>query len=212
MVLKLYGSPISPPVKLVATICYEMNVPYEFVPIDLMKGETKSAEHLARNPWGKIPVIDDNGFILYESRAIVRYIADKYSAQGPQLIPTDVHKRARLEQAISNEAFNWDRLVVPVLLETIYKKFLGGEIDPVKVEQLTNDLGKNLDVFERILSKQKYIAGDELTIADFYFLPGGFALEKGGVTVIQDRPNLKRWYNEISSLPSWQKAQTALQA
>ncbi|KXN85257.1 Glutathione S-transferase F12 [Leucoagaricus sp. SymC.cos] len=212
MVFKLYGYPLSSPVKLVATLCFEKNVHFEFVSLDLLKGENKSAEHLARNPWGKVPVIDDDGFILYESRAIVRYIAEKYSAQGPQLIPTDVQKRALLEQAISNEAFNWDKLVDPILFETIYKKYLGGETDPVKLEQLTNSLGKNLDVFEKILSKQKYIAGDELTIADFYFLPGGSSLAIGGVTMIQDRPNLKRWFNEISSRPSWQKAQTALQA
>jgi glutathione S-transferase len=57
MVLKLYGHPMSPPVKLVATILCEKEVPFEVIHVDLMKGESKSADNLARNPWGQIPVI-----------------------------------------------------------------------------------------------------------------------------------------------------------
>jgi glutathione S-transferase len=60
MVLKLYGSHDSPPARLVATILYEKEVPFEFIHIDLIKGEAKSAENLARNPWGQVPVIVRN--------------------------------------------------------------------------------------------------------------------------------------------------------
>ncbi|KAF5350659.1 hypothetical protein D9756_008529 [Leucocoprinus leucothites] len=208
MVLKLYGHPLSTPAKLVAAVCYEKEVPFEFITVDILKGESRTPEHLAKNPWGKIPVIDDDGFILYESRAIARHIADKYTAKGPQLIPSDVHKRALLEQAISSEAFTWDRAAVPVLLETAYKKYQGLESDPVKVEELTKALAEKLDVYEKILAKQKYIAGDELTIADFYFLPAGSVIQSVGIKVIDERPNVARWFNAISSRSSWQKAST----
>ncbi|KAF5361852.1 hypothetical protein D9756_002057 [Leucocoprinus leucothites] len=206
MVLKIYGHPLSTPSKLVAAICYEKEVPFEFITLDLLKGESRNPEHMARNPWGKVPVIDDDGFILYESRAIARYIADKYAAKGPQLIPSDIHKRALLEQAISSEAFTWDRAMLPILLEAVYKKYQGLESDPAKVEELTKTLCESLDVYEKILAKQKYIAGDELTIADFYFLPAGSGIQSVGINVLQERPNVARWFNETSSRSSWQKA------
>jgi glutathione S-transferase len=57
MTLKIYGSLLSSPAKLVAAICYEKAVPFEFIHLDLMKGESKTPEHLTRNPWGKVPVI-----------------------------------------------------------------------------------------------------------------------------------------------------------
>lgn len=67
---------------------------------------------------------DDDGFIVYESRAIARYIADKYADRGPQLVPSDVQKRAIFEQAISTEAFNYHHTALPILLEAVYKKYV----------------------------------------------------------------------------------------
>ena len=73
MVLKLYGNPISTCTKRVAVVLHEKRVPFEFVVVDLMKNEQKAPAFVARQPFGKVPYIDDGGFVLFESRAIARY-------------------------------------------------------------------------------------------------------------------------------------------
>ncbi len=89
MAIKVYGSPVSTCTLRVLTTLIEKGIPYQLVPIALNKGDQKSAEHIAKQPFGRIPVLDDDGFLIYESRAICRYIAKKYAAEGTKLIPDD---------------------------------------------------------------------------------------------------------------------------
>lgn len=89
MVLKVYGFPYSTCTQKVLTALYEKDVPFEFVLVDLFTGKQKSEEYLKRQPFGKIPVLEDDGYSVYESRAIVKYIAKKYAGQGTKLIPDD---------------------------------------------------------------------------------------------------------------------------
>ncbi|RXW15180.1 hypothetical protein EST38_g10682 [Candolleomyces aberdarensis] len=90
MVLTLHGYPISTCSKRVAVVLHEKQVPFKFVTIDLATGEQNAPVHLEKHPCGEGPyIIDDHGFVLYESRAIARYIEEKYTGQGTALIPTD---------------------------------------------------------------------------------------------------------------------------
>lgn len=73
MVLKLFGSAMS--TSRVLTTIIEKELPYEFIRVDIAKGEQKSEEYKKLQPFGKVPVLDDNGFIMYESRAICKYLA-----------------------------------------------------------------------------------------------------------------------------------------
>lgn len=103
MVLKLYGSPMSTCVKRVVTTLKEKQAPYELVPIDFAKGEHKTPEYLEKHPFGVMPVLEDDGYIVYESRAICRYIEQKYKDQGTPLIPSDVKELGIFEQGASIE-------------------------------------------------------------------------------------------------------------
>ncbi|KAF5350660.1 hypothetical protein D9756_008528 [Leucocoprinus leucothites] len=216
MVLKLYGytrSPPPPPTKLVTLVLYEKNVPFEYIEVDILKGEQRDPGFLSTQPYGQVPVMNDNGFVLYESRAIIRYIADKYADQGTSLAPKDLQKRALLDQAAWGEAFNFNHHASPkVASELLYKKFLGQETDLVKVEELKKSLSAKLDIYEQILSKQAYLIGDELTLADLQHIPFGTLLEQAQVNLTQERPNTARWFNEISSRASWQKVKDGLPA
>ncbi|KZP02985.1 thioredoxin-like protein [Athelia psychrophila] len=123
MVLKLYGSPISTCTKRVAVVLKEKNVPFEFIAIDFRKGEHKAPDFVAKQPFGQVPFIDDDGFILYESRAIGRYIATKYASQGPALIPLgDLKANALFEQAASSEQANFDAVAHVLSYEKWFKK------------------------------------------------------------------------------------------
>ncbi|KAF9499087.1 glutathione S-transferase-like protein [Pleurotus eryngii] len=207
MVLKLYGSPISTCTKRVVNVLIELNVPFELVPIDMRKEDLKAPQYLEKHPFGKVPYIDDDGFILYESRAISRYLATKYSGQGTQLIPKDLQAWARFEQAASVEVCNFEPYASGVVFEKYYKPMLGQAPDEERVKGLTEKLNASLDAYDLILSKQKFLGGDELTLADLFHLPLGSLLPLLGVNAIQERPNVKRWFEAISSRPSWQAAE-----
>lgn len=89
MVLKIHGVKSSTCTRRVLTALYEKGVPYEFVPVNFANGEHKSPKHMALQPFGKVPAMDDDGFILFESRAIAKYIAKKYAGQGATLLPAE---------------------------------------------------------------------------------------------------------------------------
>ncbi|KAF9447991.1 glutathione S-transferase [Macrolepiota fuliginosa MF-IS2] len=205
MVLKFYAAPRSPPAQLVAITLHEKNIPFEFIEVNLLKGEHKLPGHLEKHPFGQVPVIDDDGFILYESNAIAQYLDEKYPSQGTKLIPTDFKKRALFNQAVFTETSSFSRYASPLAFEVLFISYFGGKTDPKKVEELTKNLTEKLDVYEQILSKQKYLAGNELTLADLQHIPFGTLLPQAGFNFTQNRPNVARWFNELSSRKSWQK-------
>ncbi|KAF5349187.1 hypothetical protein D9756_009377 [Leucocoprinus leucothites] len=210
MVLKLYSFANSPNVTRVAVFLHEKKIPYEFVPVKYQEGEHKTPEYLAKHPFGQVPYLDDDGFVLYESWAMARYICDKYRDQGPDLLPpvNDVKKRALFEQAASIEVANFNPNAGAIAFEgfvkpAIYKR----EPDRARLDAATKALEAKLDAYEAILSKQKYLAGDELTVADLIHLGYGSMLSKAGfdgLTNAQKRPNVARWFDELESRPSWQ--------
>ncbi|KAG5634673.1 hypothetical protein H0H81_001136 [Sphagnurus paluster] len=169
MTLKLYGTRV----QRVITVLNEKGVPFELIEVDLMKGEHKAPQFLEKQPFGQVPYIDDDGFILYESRAICRYIATKYADQGTKLIPTDLKGNALFEQAASIESSNFDPSASAAVFENLFKAYWGGKADPVIFEQYIKKLDGKLDAYDVILSKQKYLAGDNVTLADLFHLPYG---------------------------------------
>ncbi|RDX40745.1 glutathione S-transferase [Lentinus brumalis] len=208
MVLKLHGNPRSTCTKRVLTVLEELNVPYEFVVVDFAKGEHKSPEFVAVQPFGQVPYIDDDGFKLYESRAIARYIALKYGGIG-KLIPdpSDLKKTALFEQAASVEQSNFDAFAGPLAFENVFKPLFGQQTDKAAVERLTATLDAKLAAYDTILSKSKYLAGDEITLADLFHLPYGSLLAVQKIDFLESGkyPNVARWWKDISGRASWKK-------
>ena len=121
MVLKLHGFHLSTCTRRVALICKEKNVPYELVPVDITKDAHKLPEYTAVQPFGQVPYIDDDGFILYESRAIARYLEAKYKNQGTKLIPDGLQAQAKFEEAASIELTNFDFHAFTLAAEKLFK-------------------------------------------------------------------------------------------
>ncbi|KIJ94297.1 hypothetical protein K443DRAFT_364152 [Laccaria amethystina LaAM-08-1] len=204
MVLKLYGAVNSTCSKRVAIVLHEKKVPFEFHIIDFSKAENKSPEYLKKQPFGQIPYIDDDGFILYESRAISRYIAEKFANQGtPGLIPTDLKAKAIFEQAASVEKDNFDTFAAKAVYEKTFKPFYGLTPNQAVFDELIATLDKKLDVYDQILSKQKYVVGEGITLADLFHIPYGAILPAAGSNVIETKPNVERWFKDITSRPSF---------
>ncbi|TFL03402.1 glutathione S-transferase [Pterulicium gracile] len=209
MVYTLYGVPKSPMTKRAALYFHEKQVPFKFVPIDFHAGEHKSDEFLAKQPFGQTPYLDDEGFALFETRAIGRYIASKHAGQGTPLIPTGEKEIAKFEEAMSIETSNFDVHAYGAIAEGVYKHLLSkgaGDPDPTIVKGFMDTLGTKLDAYDKILSKQKYLAGDSVTLADLNHLSYGsmFPLLKQDTLDNPSRPNVARWWKELEGRSAWQ--------
>lgn len=100
--IKLYGHPASVFTRKVLCTLHEIDVPFDLNFVDLLVGEQHQAAHLARQPFGRVPTIDDDGFTLYELRAIIRYLNDQYRGR---LVPSDARNRAVMDQWIDVKLF-----------------------------------------------------------------------------------------------------------
>ncbi|TVY49060.1 Glutathione S-transferase [Lachnellula occidentalis] len=206
MTLKIYGIPESTCTSRVLTVLAEKGVTdYEFPPMG--KGDMKAPEHLARQPFGKIPAIDDDGFVLCESRAICKYLAKKYANQGTKLIPDDgdVKGYGIFEQACSYEMSYFNPPAESICFEKLFKQFHGkGPADEQLVTQYKSKLEDTLKVYDGILAKQAYLAGDEVSLADLFHLPyGHLAKEVGFQDLYDPYPNVKRWFESLEARESW---------
>ncbi|HEU4728967.1 MAG TPA: glutathione S-transferase N-terminal domain-containing protein [Kofleriaceae bacterium] len=197
--MKIFGHPMSTCTRKVLMTLAETNTPYELVVVDFAKNEHKQAPHLARQPFGQVPAIQDGDFELYESRAICRYINDKVN--GP-LVPRDVRDRARMEQWISIETSNFTGPVMKFVFKHIFQR----EQPPGAIEAATEQLSTALGIMDKQLAGNPFIAGSTFTLADICFMP---YLEYGMATpakdVITKHAHVAAWWNKISEKPAWRK-------
>ncbi|CAE7134721.1 unnamed protein product [Rhizoctonia solani] len=213
--IKLYGSTVSTCTKRVVTVCKEIGIQYELVPVDLAVGEHKSEAFLEqRQPFGAVPVlVDEDGTQLYESRAICRYLTAKYGKDSSLLPDTgDIKAYGLFEQAASTEYSTFDPLASGLVWELALSTAFGFPSDEKLGRKQLQTLKEKMDGYERILSKQKYLAGNNFTLADLFHLPHGAEVNKIDASVFgsESKPNVKRWWNEISSRPAWKAADREL--
>jgi glutathione S-transferase len=182
----------------------ENGAPYEIVPVDLMKGEHKQPAHLARQPFGQIPALTDGDFTLYESRAMARYVDE---TRGAKLTPKDAKKKALVEQWISLETSTFTSEISGIVFQRIFlPNFFGGKTDEEVVAKHVEKLGAPLKVLDTHLAKNKYVAGEEFSLADVFFMPYLNLLFTTPEKKIFDQyPNVLAWWGRISSRPTWQK-------
>ncbi|TFK98085.1 hypothetical protein BDV98DRAFT_658196 [Pterulicium gracile] len=173
--------------------------PFHLAPLDFATGQHKSPENLKKHPFGQVPILEDDGFFLCESRAISKYLARKYASQGtPDLVPdsSDLKASAKFDQASSAESFEFEAAVAPILLEGLFAKF----------KNPAHSLEGQLDGYERNLTKKNYIAGQNITVVDFFHLPHGtmlpFDLGKDPLSN-EKRPHVANWWQELKARPPW---------
>jgi glutathione S-transferase len=175
-----------------------------------MKGEQKNPDYVKLNPLGVIPVVDDDGFLVIESRAICRYLSNKYQNQGTQLVPTDVKENGLFEQGAYFETCEFNDPVQTLVTERLFKKFRGLEPDEARCKDAEEKLNKVLDVYEVVLAKQEYIGGNKFSLADIYHLPyGSLAFDKcGAQSILDSHPLSKNWWEKIYRRESWQSRES----
>ena len=202
--MKIYGHPLSTCTRKVLTVLAEKGHEVELVAVDLLQGEQKKDEHLARQPFGVVPALEDDGFRLYESRAIIRYLEEKLPT--PRLTPTDLRERALMEQWISVEFSYFSPAVMKIVHQMIFSQMAGAAPDMTKVERGRTEVGRVLDVAEKTLAKQEFFGGSMFSLADIGWMPYVgylFAAESGDM--ITRRHAIRAWWERVSARPSWKK-------
>ncbi|KAI3709876.1 hypothetical protein L2E82_39644 [Cichorium intybus] len=206
MVVKVYGPVYASP-KRVLVCLLEKEIEFETIPINLLTGENRSPEFLNLQPFGSLPVIQDGDYTLFESRAIIRYYAEKYKSQGADLLGKTMEDQGLVQQWLEVEAHNFEPPVLNLVRQIMFSSFYGLTGDKKVIKESEEKLGKVLDIYEDRLSKSKYLAGDFFSLADLSHLPFTHYLvgPVGKEYMIKERKHVSAWWDDISSRPSWKK-------
>jgi glutathione S-transferase len=167
--IKLWGFNGSTYVRTVRMLLAEKQfTDYDQVPVNVLKGEPREDEHLARHPFGKVPVVDVDGFRLIETTAIMRYLDTVLP--GPSLLPTTPKDRARMDMVTSIvDAYGYGALL-GVAGYYLFPDFIGGQHDDALKAALERSR-LVLNELMRIKGDAPYLAGSVLSIADLYLAP-----------------------------------------
>ncbi len=140
---------------------------------------------------------------ITESRAIIRYVANKYEGQGTALYGKDIKNRAKVDQWLEVEGQNFNG-AIRSSLGVVSKP----PIDEALLTETLGKLGKVLDIYEDHLSNTQYLAGDFFSLADLSHMTTGWKLfdkYKQGSILFEGRPHVKAWWENISSRPAFKK-------
>lgn len=161
---------------------------------------------MKRHPWGKIPVVTfPDGFTVYESRAISKYLAKKYSFP---LLPaeSDIEANALFDQALSEEMLYFADPAGKVAFEKFAKKFMGLPADEAVVSGALKSVGAFFDVAERALQQRDYMAGSDFTLVDIYYIPLIQRLFASGYgDIITSRKTVAAWWDRVINRPAIEK-------
>jgi glutathione S-transferase len=183
----------------VLTTLEETKTPYQLNLVDVMKGEHKKEPHVTRQPFGQIPAIDDEGFRMFESRAICRYLSRK---ANDQLTPTDIKQWALMEQWLSVEQSNFS----PNAMKFVYHHILGRAQEPAVLEAAGVMVEKTFAILSGPLEKQPFLVGEQFTIADIGYMPYVEALmATPAKPLVEKYPHVMSWWKRVSGRPSWAK-------
>lgn len=199
--LKFYYNASPNPTK-VALFLEEANIPYEAIAIDTRKGDQHKAEFLAVNPNGKVPAIDDGGVVVFDSNAILLYLAEKTGKFLP----------ARSDKS-RGELLSWLMFVAtgvgPYSGQSVHFRNFAPEKVDYAINRYAFEADRHYKILDARLAKQKYMVDDSYTIVDM----GVWGWVRMMPLVLGEQawakfPNLKRLVDEISARPAAQRALT----
>jgi len=198
--LKIWGRRNSINVQKVLWCCGELGLDFERIDAGLEFGVNDTPEYRAMNPNGLVPTINDDGFVLWESQAIVRYLARKHG-QGT-LWPSDPHTCANADRWME-----WNSTTLWLALRPVFwnlVRIAPDQRNMAEVEQNCRKLAANFAIADAQLAKNKYLAGDAFTMGD---IPLGVAAFRWFNLPIERAPlrHLEAWYQRIRERPAFQQ-------
>ena len=197
------GSPNSHKVEAVVShLGLERSIQHQYH--DLFAGDLRQPDYLALNPNGKVPVLEDGGFVLTESNAIMQYLADK--ASDGSLFPRDPQRRADVVRWQCWELAHFNQAFGSLVIETVVKPRFNrrGPTNPALVEAALADLARFATVLDRHLSGRDFMVGGGITLADYSVV----ALEAYQPSVPFDwspYPHLNAHFDRMRGVEHWRR-------
>ncbi|MGA8079375.1 MAG: glutathione S-transferase family protein [Xanthobacteraceae bacterium] len=208
--MKVYGFPGSPNTWKVRALASYLKMPLEFEFVDLLQGAQHTPAYLALNPTGRTPVLADGDFKLWESNAILQYLASK---SATPLYPSDAKSRADVTRWLCWDLAHWGaQACQPLIFENLVKKFVNlGPPDTAVVAKASEAFDKEAKILDGCLAKHNYLVNDRLSVADFAVAAPLFHAQ-GAALPIAPYANVRAWFERVSSLPCWSETAPQMRA
>ncbi len=198
--MKLYGFPMSPNSRRVHLTLEEIGEPYEYVVVDLTQGEHKQPEYLALNPNGRVPTFVDGGYVIWESHAIMQYLAAKFPDRG--LDGGNPHERGDISKWLFTNAAHLGPAASRVFSHTIRLP------EDRRIERVAEEgrveVIKTLGILDEALKGKEWLVSARLTLADISFAPTiAFAPMLG--FDLSPFPQVTAWLERYKERPAFKK-------
>jgi glutathione S-transferase len=203
--MKLYGHYVSLTTLQVMALLAEKDSSAELVVVDVFGGAQKQAPHRALHPFGYIPVLDDGGYRLYETHAILRYLDSRLP--GRPHIPANVRERGRMDQWLCIE----QNYLLPAAKKVMSREYANmmklADPGPALVKEGELELQFALDQFAEWIANRSYIAGDSLSLADLCWLADLYRMSAlPQMQAIFAGARVDPWWKRLAEREQWKRA------
>jgi len=191
--MKLYGFRLSGHSHRAELMLNLLHLPYEFVEIDLGGRENRGAAHLARNPFGEVPVLEDGETVIADSTAILVYLASRYD--DGRWLPRDPVTAAKVQQWLSQASGKVAYGPAAARVANVFGA-------PLDIERAQGIATRLFDVMESVLQGRRWLVGEHATIADVAGYSYIAHAPEGGIA-LKPYPNIRAWLDNIRALPGF---------
>ncbi|HZS84356.1 MAG TPA: glutathione S-transferase family protein [Stellaceae bacterium] len=209
----LYGAAYSVYVRTARLVLAEKGVTYRLEEVDVFAPGGAPAEHWARHPFGRIPAFEHDGFRLYETGAITRYVDEAFA--GPPLQPADARQRARMNQAISVlDNYAYRCLVWDIFVERVRAPANGRTPDEARIAAALPLARTCLAALPDIMGEAPFLAGAAVSLADLHAAPifVYLAMAPEGRELLAREAPLAAWWERVKARPSLAETRSPLEA
>jgi glutathione S-transferase len=206
---RLFGLPRSVYTRIARLALEEKAVPYQLEKVEIFGPNGVPPEHLGRHPFGRIPVFAHDGFQLYETQAICRYIDEVFP--GPSLQPSSPAIRARMMQVVGLlDSYAYRPMVWGVFVQRVRIPLRGGVPDEEVIRTSLAGAEKSLDAIAALQADAPFLTGDTFTLADIHAYPmlKYLSLAPEGASAIVARPSIGRWLKAFGHRASAARTKT----
>lgn len=207
----VFGARYSTYTRSVLLTLAEKGVDCSLEEIDIFAGAAPG--YLARQPFGRIPALEHEGFRLYETTAIMRYVDEAFS--GPALQPRDPRRRARMNQVLGIlDGYAYRTLVWDIYVERSEGRTKAGAPDEAKIAAAASRARTCLQALGEAMEEGPYLAGPGITLADLHAAPifAYFRLTPEGAQALDAAPALAAWWRRLDARPSVQATRFTAEA
>jgi glutathione S-transferase len=206
MAIIIYGPAMSTYVRTVRLALEEKGADYRLEEVNFMAGAHKQPAHLARHPFGMVPAFEHDGFALYETAAITRYI-DRV-LPGPKLQPADPKLLARVDQITAVvDSYTYGALITKLVMERLVAPMMGRQADEAAIEAAKPRMRTSLAALEQLAAGGEYLVGSQVTLADLHLAPifTYVSMTPEAKALLEPCGKLRAWWSAMEKRPSMVK-------